>query len=259
MLGRTSSGPVAVDLTRAPHLLLAGREGAGKTSALRTILVSLLMRAMPEDLRLALVDTSGDDLSTYERLPHVVRPPATDATGAVGLLTGLREEMHRRYDDLRSAACRNVDDYNQAVWEGKAPSPVRRIGAADHPHPRLLVVVTELADLTRQGRSLVVAEALAELAQLGRAAGIHLVLATADPSAPVLTPGVRADIPVRLALALSSAAESELMLDQGGAERLYGEGDALLLPRGSTTSFRMRCAHVSDQEAKAVVAHWVAG
>lgn len=224
-------------------------------SALHTILVSVLMWAMPEQIRLAMVDTQDDGLREYEALPHAMAPVVTDSSEAVGLLCGLRDEMHRRYDDLRSAGCRNVDGYNQAVRQGAAPTPVRRIGETDHPHPRLVTVITELADLTRTGGSLA-ESALAEVAQLGRAAGVHLVLATADPDARALTSRVRADIPVRLALALSSPAESELMLDRGGAERLRGEGDALLLLRGSTAPIRIRCGYVAEHEIKAVISHW---
>lgn len=254
-LGRDAAGPVELDLMTSPHLLVAGRPGAGRSTMLHGLLISLLMRAVPDDIRLVLIDPRGNGFRAYEGVPHLVRPVVTDAAQGVEVLTELVGELNRRYDDLRVAGCRTVDDYNRAVRTSRVPTPVRRVGEADLPHPHLVVVITELAALMEGSRQ-VTEQVLAELAQLGRAVGIHLILATTRPTTRVLSGRIRADLPVRLALTVTSPEDSELILDDMGAERLTWKGDALLLPRGATSPTRLQCCHVSEQEIKEVTDHW---
>ncbi|MDB4872996.1 MAG: serine/threonine protein kinase [Gemmatimonadales bacterium] len=254
-LGRDAAGPVELDLVTSPHLLVVGGPDSGRSTALHGLLTSLLMRAVPDEVRLVLIDPRGEEFRPYERVPHLICPVVTDVAQGVAALTELLEELDRRYDDLRVAGCRTVDDYNQVVRTGRVPTPVRRVGEAHLPHPHLVVVITELAALMKGSRQ-ITEPVLAELARLGRAVGIHLILATTKPTTRVLTGRIRADLPVRLALAVTSPEDSDLVLDEMGAERLTGKGDALLLPRGATTPTRLQCCYVSEQEIREVTDHW---
>jgi S-DNA-T family DNA segregation ATPase FtsK/SpoIIIE len=216
------------------------------------------MRADPDEVRLALVDIRDDRLRRFTGIPHLIAPVATDTATAADLLTWLREELGRRYADLSAAGCRTIDDYNQAVQHRSVPPPVRRSGGTDRPHAHIVVVIAELDILMRRaGRA--VQPVLAELAQLGRAAGIHLVLGAVDPTEQMLPRRIRADIPVRLALALSSPDSTELILEESGAARRTGCGDALLWRRSTATPTRILCGFVSDQEIETVTAHWKRG
>ena len=254
-LGRGASGPVMVDLGSAPQLLIAGCPGAGRSVALHTVVMSLLVRDAPTDVRLAVIDNGHSGMEVYAGIPHLFGAVARDVPQAKETLAAVVAELHRRYDDLSAVGRRTVDAYNLAVRKAEVPTPVRRLGAAHHPHPYLVIVVAELADLMRTARR-DVEPALSELARLGRAVGIHLVVATAHPVERVLTGRIRADVPARLAMTVSSPAESDLVVDIAGAERLTGKGDALYLAPGATTPVRLQTCYVSKQEIDSVVGHW---
>jgi len=239
------------NLAKTPHLLIAGATGGGKSGALTTMLVSILTRATPLQVRLILIDMKKVELTPYNGVPHLLFPVITDATRAANALEWVVRETERRFDLLQAAGVRNIDDYNRKVAEGKVKAPPGSRQPVEQ-LPYLLVVADELADLMVVARE-EVETSVVRIGQLARAAGIHMVLATQRPSVDVVTGLIKANVPSRLALAVSSNADSRVILDQVGAEKLLGQGDALFKPLGASTTIRLQIAWVDDDERDAVI------
>ena len=240
-LGKGSGGEVVVtDLTRMPHLLIAGATGSGKSVCINAVISCLLMEKSPEDLRLLLIDPKRVELNPYNGIPHLLKPTVVEAEEAVSLLKGLINEMFRRYKEFEEIGARNIQAYNKKSSEKM---------------PYIVVVIDELADLmmTSQYEA---ENSICRLAQLGRATGIHMVVATQRPSVNVVTGLIKANFPSRISFAVASQVDSRTILDSAGAEKLLGRGDLLFLPLDGLKPKRAQGVFISDQEVEGIVRHW---
>jgi DNA segregation ATPase FtsK/SpoIIIE, S-DNA-T family len=244
-LGKGIDGnPVWTDLAKMPHVLVAGTTGSGKSGCVNAILSSILMQASPNDVRLVLVDPKQVELNHYENVPHLLTPVVTSPRLAANVLANLIGEMESRYGIMGQARCRNLAELNRA-----------RAKAGEPPLPHILCVIDELADLMMVSPA-EVEDSIIRLAQKSRATGIHLVLATQRPSTDIITGTIKVNIPARIAFAVSSQTDSRVILDQGGAEALLGQGDMLFRGAGTSKLQRIQGAFVTEEETARITSHW---
>jgi S-DNA-T family DNA segregation ATPase FtsK/SpoIIIE len=244
-LGKGIDGnPVWTDLAKMPHVLVAGTTGSGKSGCVNAILSSILMQASPNDVRLVLVDPKQVELNHYENVPHLLTPVVTSPRLAANVLANLIGEMESRYGIMGEARCRNLAELNRA-----------RAKAGEAPLPHILCVIDELADLMMVAPA-EVEDSIIRLAQKSRATGIHLVLATQRPSTDIITGTIKVNIPARIAFAVSSQTDSRVILDQGGAEALLGQGDMLFRGAGTSKLQRIQGAFITEEEIARITGHW---
>ena len=248
-LGRDIAGQVVVaDLAKMPHLMIAGSTGSGKSVCINTIITSILYKAGPDEVKLIMIDPKVVELSVYNGIPHLLIPVVTDPKKAAGALNWAVQEMTDRYQKFADANVREINGYNEKIETMEVPEGQERPKKME----RIVVIVDELADLMMVA-SKDVETAICRLAQLARAAGIHLIIATQRPSADVITGIIRANMPSRIAFAVSTATDSRIILDQAGADRLLGKGDMLFNPQGAPTPHRIQGAFISDNEIAAII------